>query len=605
MAQAAAQGAGSREHRAGSQQRLPARCSRLPALWWFGSLLVIGGAMASLYSGGQRSRLPIVNGLDSYFPAHAVLARDDSFLAPLNSVFQPILGGIPRGCLPSETRAFIWLYRYLPPFTAYVVMEAVIRAAALAGMVLLLRRHVLPGAPAEIVFGASLGFSLLPFYVHADLSVAGQPLLLYALMNIRQRDRSPWNWLIVLLFPFVSSLPFVGFAILPLLAAWIAAEWIAARRFPAGLAAALVLLTAGYGASEYRLMASFLAGAGLSRTGRSLRGKARYSRRHAGPHSAEPGRRRRLVCAEPAEFRHRPRGRAGLGRRTRTGAPPGRGQRPFRSRVGPRGGPRRQLLLLLMLVLLCVAISVWWGICSSRAFAALMDVPSFRALKMVQLQRLNWFHAALWTLVFAASLAIIASALPRGRFIVWGLAAMQAGVAISGQYAEHQQQPLTFAEFYSPGLFREIRDYIGVPAADYRVASLGMHPAIALYNGFRTVDGYWVNYPLEYKHRFRKAIAGELAKAPKLAAYFDGWGSRCYLFSAELGQQYLYTKESPKRRVERLDVDTAALAELGTKYILSAVDIGNAAELGLNLKAVFQRSDSPWRIYLYEVSRRR
>ncbi len=605
MAQAAAQGAGSREHRAGSQQRLPARCSRLPALWWFGSLLVIGGAMASLYSGGQRSRLPIVNGLDSYFPAHAVLARDDSFLAPLNSVFQPILGGIPRGCLPSETRAFIWLYRYLPPFTAYVVMEAVIRAAALAGMVLLLRRHVLPGAPAEIVFGASLGFSLLPFYVHADLSVAGQPLLLYALMNIRQRDRSPWNWLIVLLFPFVSSLPFVGFAILPLLAAWIAAEWIAARRFPAGLAAALVLLTAGYGASEYRLMAQLFGG------GRFVSHRTEFAREGSvftrtlvhiaqnlagGDDSYAPSL-QNFVIAPAAVLALA----VGLARARRLAGAKGHSGHA----LGPRGGPRRQLLLLLMLVLLCVAISVWWGICSSRAFAALMDVPSFRALKMVQLQRLNWFHAALWTLVFAASLAIIASALPRGRFIVWGLAAMQAGVAISGQYAEHQQQPLTFAEFYSPGLFREIRDYIGVPAADYRVASLGMHPAIALYNGFRTVDGYWVNYPLEYKHRFRKAIAGELAKAPKLAAYFDGWGSRCYLFSAELGQQYLYTKESPKRRVERLDVDTAALAELGTKYILSAVDIGNAAELGLNLKAVFQRSDSPWRIYLYEVSRRR
>lgn len=35
--------------------------------------------------------------------------------------------------------------------------------------------------------------------------------------------------------------------------------------------------------------------------------------------------------------------------------------------------------------------------------------------------------------------------------------------------------------------------------------------------------------PLEYKHSFRKVIEEELAKAPETRAYFDEWGSRCYL----------------------------------------------------------------------------
>jgi hypothetical protein len=240
-----------------------------------------------------------------------------------------------------------------------------------------------------------------------------------------------------------------------------------------------------------------------------------------------------------------------------------------------------------------------------------MDAPGFRAVKMLQLQRLNWLHAALWALVFAVSLATISTAVRRGwlrvlgQLAALGLIAMQLAVAIATQYCEHREQRLTFAEFYSPGIFRDIRDFIGAPPAEYRVASLGLHPAIALFNGFHTVDAYWVNYPLEYKHRFRRAIAGELAKDAKLAAYFDGWGSRCYLFSAELGQQYLYTKDSPKRRIERLDVDTAALADLGANYILSAVEIGNAAELGLELQRTFARDDSRWEIFLYAVPQRR
>ncbi len=226
-----------------------------PLWFWLFSLLVVAGVMASFYSRGEGSRMPIVDGLDSYLPAHAKLVTSDVFLGRLDSVFQPILGGIPRSCLPSETRLFLWLYRCFSPFQACVAMEAIQRVVALVGMVLLLRRHVLPRAPAVLTFGASLCFALLPFYVHADLSVAGQPLIAYALINIRGRDMSLWNWLIVALFPFTSSLPFVGFAFIPLVAAWVVAELLLKRKFPAGLAVALIVLTAGYGASEYRLFA--------------------------------------------------------------------------------------------------------------------------------------------------------------------------------------------------------------------------------------------------------------------------------------------------------------------------------------------------------------
>ncbi len=221
----------------------------------------------------------------------------------------------------------------------------------------------------------------------------------------------------------------------------------------------------------------------------------------------------------------------------------------------------------------------------------------------VPVQRLSWLQPAAWTLVFAAALAVICEAFRGGRLVAWGLVAMQLFVVISAGQHEHQEPRLTFAEFFSPGLFGDIRDFIGRSQASYRVACLGLYPAIALYNGFYTADGYWVNYPLEYKHRFRRVIAQELAKDSKLAVYFDEWGSRCYLFSAELGQRYLNTKDSRRRRIEHLDIDTAALAELGTQYILSAVEIGNASELGLKLEKTFVREDSPWQIFLYALPR--
>jgi hypothetical protein len=128
-----------------------------------------------------------------------------------------------------------------------------------------------------------------------------------------------------------------------------------------------------------------------------------------------------------------------------------------------------------------------------------------------------------------------------------------------------------------------------------------MHPSIALYNGFFLADGYSSDYPLQYKHRFRKVIAGELAKNEAIRKYFDDWGGRCYLYSAELGKRFVLTKDHPLRKVRSLEIDTAALFDLDVRYILSAVEIGNAPSLGLELQRVFERDDSPWEVYLYRL----
>jgi len=41
---------------------------------------------------------------------------------------------------------------------------------------------------------------------------------------------------------------------------------------------------------------------------------------------------------------------------------------------------------------------------------------------------------------------------------------------------------------------------------------------------------------------------------------------------------------------------------MGGEYILSAVEIDNAEDNDLDLLGIFERDDSPWRIFLYQVS---
>ena len=105
----------------------------------------------------------------------------------------------------------------------------------------------------------------------------------------------------------------------------------------------------------------------------------------------------------------------------------------------------------------------------------------------------------------------------------------------------------SFKQFYATEQFEDIDQYIGAPKSSYRVASIGLHPAIAQYNGFYTLDTYNNYYPLEYKHQFRKIIAAELDKNATLKEYFDEWGGRCYIFVDELGKNTI-TERTLKRK---------------------------------------------------------
>ena len=88
---------------------------------------------------------------------------------------------------------------------------------------------------------------------------------------------------------------------------------------------------------------------------------------------------------------------------------------------------------------------------------------------------------------------------------------------------------MSFRDYYAIDVLDQVQEYLydnfGERPEDYRVVSLGIDPAAALYHGFYCLDGYSNNYSLEYKHRFRKIIAPELAKSEYLEDNFDHWGT--------------------------------------------------------------------------------
>ncbi|PIQ48577.1 MAG: hypothetical protein COW03_09330 [Cytophagales bacterium CG12_big_fil_rev_8_21_14_0_65_40_12] len=150
----------------------------------------------------------------------------------------------------------------------------------------------------------------------------------------------------------------------------------------------------------------------------------------------------------------------------------------------------------------------------------------------------------------------------------------------------------TYHDFYRIKLMTQVKTYL--ENEDYqRVMSFGMHPAVAIYNGIRSADGYLANYSLESKHRFAEVIENEIAKNEDLESYFLRWGSRAYLYNAQIFNEFDFLK--PDQSFKN-DFNYKAIDSMGVDYILSVVRI---LDEQLALETQFQEGDEI--IYIYSI----
>lgn len=156
---------------------------------------------------------------------------------------------------------------------------------------------------------------------------------------------------------------------------------------------------------------------------------------------------------------------------------------------------------------------------------------------------------------------------------------------------------MSYEEFYSEGLFGEIKEDIGY-SGEWSVA-YGFHPAVLEYNGIATLDGYLGFYPQQYKEDFRRVIAPALDRVEASRIYYDDWGARAYVYSGS--EDSVVSNFKSFTAADRdLYIDTEAFGELGGKYIFSRFELSNAEELGLGFVKAYGTEASPYMVYLYE-----
>lgn len=551
--------------------------------------LILGGDMVVFYQ----------DQLDGEVPGYILHAK---YLFTGTDVYPEMMNGISGNGLFPPAPLQVLLYRLLQPAAAFVCSQIFCMLTAYAGMYLCLKRVT---ANDVIAVFCGILFAYLPLLSVYGLCQYGQPLLLYAFYLLYEGRHRALALGAVVLYGFLSSLVLIGYAVLGfggLYLLWLV--WKRRIRAHKWVLIGWGSLLGCYLITNYRLLVQIFAASGQEPSHKEI--VVRYGQDflksfwtifykgtvHTPTHQQAIAVFTVIVLVL---------GIAGYGRL--------------------RGRARTAFYLLAAGVgfnLLCALFYACW---QSGPVAAFRNQAG-GIIKEFQVDRVYWLTVPMWYFLLGMDLYLLWTWIKRCTADKRKICAAAGAVCLSGlvcasaalvyYYSDFNKNlhrlrqgeaygQITWDDFYAPEIFAQIDAFIGRDKASYRTLSFGIYPAAPLYNGFYCLDGYSNNYNLSYLYAFRDIIKGELEKDDSLRRYYDEWGCRCYVLSAELGTgRYMLPKGSGALQTE-LALDTEAAKKLGAEYLFSAVPLPNARELGLTLlrEEPFETPDSYYAVYLY------
>lgn len=503
-----------------------------------------------------------------------------------------LFDGVSKTALTPASLGSVLFYLIFSPLTAFLVNYMFVAVASYVGMFLCLKEL---NITTWLCMSISVLYAILPFYSVYGLSVMGQPLLVYAFFMLHRNKSIFKSYGLIVFFGFFSSLVLVGYADLIILMCITVFLWIRKNKDRFKFAGGMFLLMGIYLVTNYQLI-----------------GQIVFQNTKDISHKTE-------MVANSSSFLS-----------------------SF-SDMFVKGyyhaASKHSVILLLAIIIVaiilykkCFCLPDWFykafvlifGFCFLIAlFYAFWSCPLIVDIRnkigglfvYFQIDRFYWLYPCLWFGVLGLIFYFIENMVKirylKQLFNMLILVAVFMNVYLGGPIKANVEKMLlknnevagyeTWARFYSEELFNDIKDYIGKPCSDYKVGSIGLYPSIALYNGLYCIDGYSNNYSVNYKHEFRKVIENELEKNESLKSYYDGWGNRCYLFVAEIPYMYTIHKDSGII-LKNIDLNINALKELNCDYLLSAAEIDSPNMEGkIELCKVFENSQSPYSVYLYEI----
>jgi len=532
--------------------------------------------MSIFFIYGENTYVLIHDNLDSVVGWHKTLI-ESGLLFESNSHEVTMMTGASRLSLGNELNVMLWLNYIFDPYSAYVSNQVMIRVTAFVGFVLLLNKYTFAKDLKSYVFMIALLFSLLPFYPNFGISIAGLPLATYVFLNLRNNVATKIDWIILITIPlyssFVSSMLFyiifVGFVLLY--------DVIKKNRikelFIGLFIFSLVHLIVNYRLIDLLIFDPDYISHRIERVSDSygfirailISGK-HFVLGHYHAHSVHLIFLPFVLTMFLFNVVTKDRSKAFVG-----------------------------------IMALNIFISIIYGFWSYEGIVLIKENVTW--MNLLNFSRFSYMAPFIWYVLFALSIRYYLQNFKykyKNKLVIVLAFLTLVSIIIKSDFVnEYKKNKITYKEFYSEALFKKIDLFIGKSKKEYKVVSIGIHPSISRYNGFGTLDGYLPIYSLEYKHKFRKIIEKELDKSKKLKKYYDEWGSRFYVFSSELGKDWLNTKD--RALPISIELNIESLFNMGGRYIISANKIVNASENRLILEKIFEDALSPWKIYLYKI----
>lgn len=534
---------------------------------------------------GESIQIRIHDNLDSNV-VWLKMALDSGQLFTLGGKVEQMMNGLPIHSVYGAYDISILIFYIFGIFKGYVVCKFLMMFVAFWGMYLLLINHIEKSVQFRwVLICVSFLFAILPFWSFG-MHIAGTPFVFFALLNLRNKNTKFYNWLILFIFAFWSSLVLTGFFVLLTSGCLWLYDLVKKKEWNIPFLVGLLFLAICYIASHFPLFSAHFF---IQDSYVSIRTEFYQCFNldlldafGCGIQLFENGDTtlsRQSVCLNIFMLI------------------------PVFASLVLMFEHKQINKIFLILLIYCFISSLYFGIYESSFFYPIRKI--IWAILPLNTTRSIWLNPTFWYIIIAISLVYIAKHLRKGVYIVIFFIVVQLIYSsFQFEYVYYKKIPnVKFKDFYASTQFEDIKQTIGKQQNTYKVASLGIHPTIALYNGFYTIDGFSVDYSIDYKKKFRKIIEKELGKNKN---YFDDWGARCYLFIDEsTASNYVEKKEYIDRE---LLFNFDQMKSMGAEYIISANEVNLENNKRLELIGKYPASKyndrgegAYWDLYLYKI----
>jgi hypothetical protein len=571
------------------------RLTAPPWATWAFCFLVVGIHLLPRAVLGTSSIVTIHDCLDSDF-LYRVLIGKPGRLLDYGVEIPELLNGVPRVGYPTGLSISAWLFALLPPFSAYVVLEQVVHVIGFWGMYWLLTDHLPGQIPRWLRLVLAFTFACLPFYIIHEASISGQAGVGWAILHLYRgtRDhRRKLAWAVLAVFPFVSVLPTAGAFVVLVVGSAATVTCIVQRRLHRDVWLGIALLVSVYCIVNLSFVHTMLTHSYPTHREEWKRGMTWSRYFNASNRIFLLGQYHAVsvpsVCLAAMTV-------------TAIAAVIRREHALLRSMIGFLA------VCAVLSYLPRLSLSPWAE--GLREKSHLVNTVNFRTFWCVAPICFFGFAYALqiWWVKWRRRVLVV---LVAGFEVYWVLSAPpETAPELHKNFTELVRtlrglrlRQVTYADFVAAPVYDEVNRYIARPQDSYHVLSVGIDPARAAYNGFLCADGYHNNYPLEYKHRFRRAIATNIEDDEWMQVTFDNWGSRAFAFIPGAGSAaYKPTKFPSDKPIADFTLSHRALYDLNVEYVFASAKLEDPRlERSLSYERSFEVSGVPLVIHLYKV----